>query len=110
MFYHVAPIDICFLTCNCMWQISQIQTCLRVVVGPRLVSTSPAFMRSIASHPAGPHGAYWCIVGFVTSLLRHNGMDPSMTLDAAKWNGAGGELLSCTSNQHKRHQKQNRGT
>ena len=49
-------IDICFLTCICMWQISQIQTCLCVVVGPGLVSTSPAFMRSIASHPAGPHG------------------------------------------------------
>ena len=49
-------IDICFLTCICLWQILQIQTCLRVVVGPGLVSTSPAFMRNIASHPAGPHG------------------------------------------------------
>ena len=49
-------IDICFLTCICMWQISQIHACLRVVVGPGLVLTSPAFMRSIASHPAGPHG------------------------------------------------------
>ena len=48
-------IDICFLTCICLWQISQIQTCLRVVVGPGLDSTSPAFMSSIASHPAGPH-------------------------------------------------------
>ena len=27
-----------------------------VVVGPGLVSISPAFRRSIASHPAGPHG------------------------------------------------------
>ena len=26
------------------------------VVGPGLVSTSPAFVRSNASHPAGPHG------------------------------------------------------
>ena len=34
-------IDICFLTCICMWQISQIQTCLRVVVRPGLVSTLP---------------------------------------------------------------------
>ena len=49
-------IDICLLTCICLWQISQIQTCLRVLVGPGLVSTSPAFMRSIASHPAGPLG------------------------------------------------------
>ena len=31
---------------------------LRVVVGPGLVSTSPAFMRSISSHPAGPHGRH----------------------------------------------------
>ena len=39
-----------------MWQLSQIHTCLCVVVGPGLVSTSPDFMRSINSHPAGPHG------------------------------------------------------
>ena len=49
-------IDIYFLTCICLWQISQIHTCLRVVVGPGLVRTSPVFMRCIASHPAGPHG------------------------------------------------------
>ena len=48
-------IDICFLTCICLWQILQIQTCLRVVVGHGLVSTSPALMESIASHPAGLH-------------------------------------------------------
>ena len=47
-------IDICFLTCICLWQISQIQTFLCVVVGPGLDSTSSAFMRSIASHPASP--------------------------------------------------------
>ena len=29
---------------------------LCVVVGPEFVSTSPAIVRSIASHPAGPHG------------------------------------------------------
>ena len=29
---------------------------LCVVVGPGFVWTSPAFMRSSASHPAGPHG------------------------------------------------------
>ena len=34
----------------------EIQTCLSVVVGPGLVSTSPAFMRSSAIHPVGPHG------------------------------------------------------
>ena len=31
-------------------------TCLCVVVGPGFVSVSPAFMRSSASHSAGPHG------------------------------------------------------
>ena len=45
-------IDICLLTCICLLQISHIQTCLRVVVGPGLVSTSPAFIKSIGSHPA----------------------------------------------------------
>ena len=50
--------DICFLTCICLWQISQIQTFLFKVVGPGLVSTSPAFVSSIASHPAGPHGRH----------------------------------------------------
>ena len=48
-------IDICFLPCICLWQISQIQSCLCVVVGPGFVSTSLVFMRSSASHPADPH-------------------------------------------------------
>ena len=47
--------DICFLTFICLWQVSQIQTCLFKVVGPGLVSTSPVFVSSSASHPAGPH-------------------------------------------------------
>ena len=47
-------IDICFLMCICLWHVSQIQTYLRVVVGPGLVSTSPAFMRISVRHPAGP--------------------------------------------------------
>ena len=46
--------DICFLTCICLWQISQIQPFLFKVVGPGLVSPSPAFVSSSASHPAGP--------------------------------------------------------
>ena len=50
--------DICFLTCICLWQISQIQTFLFKVVGPGLVSTSPAFVSSSASHPAGLHGRH----------------------------------------------------
>ena len=48
--------NICFIQFICLWQISQIYTCLCVVVGPGFVSTSPACMRSSASHPAGPHG------------------------------------------------------
>ena len=44
-------IDICFLMCICLWQISLIQTRLPVVVRPGFVSTSSAFMRSSASHP-----------------------------------------------------------
>ena len=32
------------------------QTCWCVVVGSAFVPTLPAFMRSSASHPAGPHG------------------------------------------------------
>ena len=47
--------DICFLTCICLWQILQIQTFLFGVVGPGLVSTSPAFVSNSANHPAGPH-------------------------------------------------------
>ena len=54
LLYHIA--DICFLTCICLWQLSQILTCLRVVVGPGLVSISPTFVRSSVSHPAGLHG------------------------------------------------------
>ena len=37
---------------------TQIQTCLFKVVGPGLVSTSPAFVSSSASHPAGPLGRH----------------------------------------------------
>ena len=48
--------EICFLTCICLMQISQIQTRLFDVVGPELVSTSLVFVRSSGSHPAGPHG------------------------------------------------------
>ena len=39
-------VDICILPCICLRQISQIQTCLCVVVGLGFVSTSPAFIRS----------------------------------------------------------------
>ena len=35
---------------------------------------------------------------FFTSPHRHNGVDTRMTLDAAKWNGAGGDLSSCVTN------------
>ena len=51
-------IDICFLTCICLWQISQIQTCFRVVVGPGLVSTSPAFYEE---HCQPSSGSAWLL-------------------------------------------------
>ena len=53
VFNPVAPYG--YLPCICSWQISQIHTCLRVVIGSRFVSTSPASMGSSASHPVGPH-------------------------------------------------------
>ena len=58
VFNPVAPYGYLLLTCICLWQISQIQTFLFKVVGPGLVSTSPAFVSSSASHPAGPHGRH----------------------------------------------------
>ena len=48
--------DICFLACICLWQISQIQTSLFKVVVPRLVSTSPEFVSSSASHACPKNG------------------------------------------------------
>ena len=71
--------EICFLHCICLWQISHIQTCLCVVVGPGFVSTSPAFMRSSASHPAGPHGRL-----------------AQKTVNQAPLMGAGGFTTICT--------------
>ena len=49
---------ICFISCICLWQISQIQTCLRVVVGPGFVSTLPGFM-------GWCYGCVSCESGFV---------------------------------------------
>ena len=42
--------------------------------------------------------SYWCIDVFFNSIRRRNGVDTSITLDAAKWNCAGGELSSCVIN------------
>ena len=39
--------------------------------------------------------SYWYIVGFLISSLRHNGVDTSISLDAAKWKCDGAELSSC---------------
>ena len=72
-------IGICFLTCICLWQISQIQTCLGVVVGPGLVSTSPAFMRGITIHPVGPHGRLAPTTVIRPSLLGAGGVDTLCT-------------------------------
>ena len=56
VFNPVHLIDICFLLIICLWHISKIQFCLRVVVGPEFVLTLTAFMRSSACHAACPHG------------------------------------------------------
>ena len=42
--------------------------------------------------------SYWCMVGFLNACLRHNGVDTSITLDAAKWNYDGAELSSSVIN------------
>ena len=68
-------IDICFLTCICLWQISQIQTCLCVVVGPGLVSTLSDFMRIIARNQAGPHGRFAKNTVIGPPLLGTEGVD-----------------------------------
>ena len=56
LFNSVARYRYLLPTVYCLWRISQIQTCLCVVVGPGFVSTSLTFMRSSTSHPTGPHG------------------------------------------------------
>ena len=39
--------------------------------------------------------SFWCIMGFLNLSRRHNGVNTSITLDAAKWNCDGSELSSC---------------
>ena len=50
--------DICFLTCICLWQISQIQTFLFKSCRTWIGLDITAFVSSSASHPAGPHGRH----------------------------------------------------
>ena len=45
----VAPNRLCLGLLISLWQISHIQTCVRVCFGPGFVSTSPAFNSSSAS-------------------------------------------------------------
>ena len=56
-------IDISFLPYICLWQISQIQTGLCVVVKPGFVSTAPAFMRSSTIHPVGAYDRFSILGG-----------------------------------------------
>ena len=51
-------IYICFLTCIYLWQILQIPTCLRVVVGPVLVSTSPVQTATAIMDTYGRNGRW----------------------------------------------------
>ena len=46
----------CFLTCICLWEISQIQTCLCEVVGPGLFSTITLFYEE---HCQPSRGSAW---------------------------------------------------
>ena len=39
--------------------------------------------------------SYWCIVGFFEFTPSSQGVNTSITLDAAKWNCDGAELSSC---------------
>ena len=55
VFNPVAPYGYLLSDMICLWQISQIQTGLFKVVGPGLISTSPAYVSSSASHLAGPY-------------------------------------------------------
>ena len=56
VFNPVAPYGYLLSDMYLFMQISQIQTRLFKGVGPGLISTSPAFVSSSASHPAGPNG------------------------------------------------------
>ena len=58
LFNPVAPYGYLLSDMYFLWQISQIQTFLFRVVGPGLVSTSPAFVSNSASHQEGPHGRH----------------------------------------------------
>ena len=49
-------IDICFIPCICLWQIPQIQIVCVWLSDLHLSRHHPQFMKSSASHPAGPHG------------------------------------------------------
>ena len=72
--------DICFLTCICLWQISQIQTFLFKVVGPGLVSTSPAFVSSRLVSSA-------TLIDLTTDLIMPNNSSKK-TQPARGWNAA----------------------
>ena len=66
-------------------QISQIQTCLCVVVGPVFVSTSPEFMRSSTSHPVCPHGRIAQTMGNRAPIARVVGVDTICTAVCDDW-------------------------
>ena len=47
-------IDICFLLCICLWQISQIQTCLCVFVGPEFFYEEQRQSSNASAWPVWP--------------------------------------------------------
>ena len=58
VFNPVAPYGYLLSDMYFLWQISQIQPFLFGVVGPGLVSPSPAFVSNSANHPVGSHGRH----------------------------------------------------
>ena len=72
------------LPCICVWQISQIQTCWSMIVGPGFVWTSPAFTRSSASHPVVPNDRFAKITVNRTTIAGGGCFDTIFT--AVYWN------------------------
>ena len=66
VFNPVAPYEYLLSDMYLLWQILQIQTFLFRVVGPGLVSTSPAFVTNSARH--GRHAQKTGIVSIVVNL------------------------------------------
>ena len=84
--------DICFLPCICLWQISLIQTCFRVVVGPGLVTTLPDFMptclkkKGIGRPLVGEGGVHTICIMFIANYIKgHKAYTPYINHTSSQW-------------------------